>query len=54
MKTPAVASVPSAPPKHHSPAVETIKHAKAEGFPVKPVGVEKKSIPNDKRSKSAI
>lgn len=42
-ETPAIASVPSAPVKKSMAAVESIKKAKAEEFPVKPVnGSEKK------------
>ena len=39
-ETPLVAATPSAPQKYAAAAVENIKEAKAEGFPVKPLGAK--------------
>lgn len=43
-ETPAIASVPSAPPKKYQAATESIKKAKAEEFPIKPISNEKKKL----------
>ena len=42
-ETPAIASVPSAPVKKYSSAVESVKSAKAKEFPVVPSSEKKKS-----------
>ena len=43
--TPAVAAVPSAPPKKMEAAVQTVKDAKMAEFPVQPHKSEKKKSP---------
>ena len=48
-ETPPVASYPSAPLKAEVAAVQTIKHAKAAEFPVKPVS-DKKAAPPKKEA----
>lgn len=42
-ETPAIASVPSAPTKKYRSAVESVKKAKAEEFPIQPTSEKKKS-----------
>jgi hypothetical protein len=60
-ETPAAAAVPSAPVRMSRAASETIKHAKAEEFPVAPAPLKKKggaaaaaAEPKKKVSKAAL
>jgi hypothetical protein len=52
--TPAVAAVPSAPPKKMMSSVESVKEAKAKEFPVAPAKTAKVEAPKKKAGLSKV
>jgi hypothetical protein len=53
-ETPAVAAVPSAPPRKMKAAAENIKEAKREEFPVAPAAKKKEASPEKSKTKAKL